>query len=117
MDAVQILGQLNDPTAVPALIKALERYNRDVPFAILVTRILSRLGDARALSALRPLTTGRDYRLMQAAREATQIIEARIVLLRPSHEPTPQEIVLLRATRTEVHIEPELLLRAGETPA
>jgi hypothetical protein len=116
VDAVQILRQLNDPTALPALLKALERYNRDVPFAILVAETLGRFGDTRALSTLRPLTTGRDYRLMQTARQATQIIEAKSVLLRPSHEPPPQEQILLRAAQPGATVDAGVLLRAGETP-
>jgi HEAT repeat protein len=116
LEAVHILRQLNDPTAVPALIKALARYNRDVPFVIAVIQTLSQLGDTRAVPALRPFTTDRHYDLMRVARQATQAIEAKSVLLRPSGEPGTAYMALLRAAQPDAPSETITLLRAGMGP-
>jgi hypothetical protein len=120
LEAVMILRQLNDPTAVPALLKALDRYNRDVPFAITVIETLGEFGDPRAVPVLHALTAGRHYGLMRAARQTTEAIEAKSALLRSSSEPLSAAArssrTLLRAAQPQLHPDTAALLRAGERP-
>jgi hypothetical protein len=121
LDAVLILRQLNDPTAVPALLKALERYDRDVPFVMEVVETLAHIGDTRAVPALRALTVGRHYNLMRNARLATQTIEAKSILLRPCNQPLHvverTSRTLLRGAQPQCSPDTGILLRAGERPS
>ncbi len=110
--AVQMLAQMNDHTAVPALVRALERYKEDGPFVEMVVRVLGQMGDERALPALKGLTRGRHLSLMQAAREAVQAMEPRTVLLRSSSAPGGEESVLLRPARGSHTGDSQRLLRA-----
>jgi len=112
-----ILNELNDPTAVPALLKALRRYNRDVPFVIEVIETLGRLGDSRAVPALQPFTSGRHYGLMHSARQAAESIQAKSVLLRPSGIPRAGVAALLMSAQPDAQTETTALLRAGPGPA
>src|SRR5687768_6268571 len=82
MEALERLGDLGDRTAVPALVGAVERYSSDGRFLEAAVGVLRRLGDERAIPALRGLTTGRHYTLMAAAREAVAELEPRSSLLR-----------------------------------
>jgi hypothetical protein len=120
LDAVRILRDLKDPSAAPALLKALDRYSRDVPFVIEVIETLVCLGDPRAVPALRALTVGRHYDLMRVARRAVETLEAQAILLRPCEQPrhvTAQSSrLLLRAAHPHSCPEPGILLRAGERP-
>jgi hypothetical protein len=82
MEAVERLGDLRDRTAVPALVRAVERYRTDARLLEVLVGVLRRLGDERAIPALRSLTSGRHLSLMQAAREAVAELEPKSVLLR-----------------------------------
>ncbi|HZO88427.1 MAG TPA: HEAT repeat domain-containing protein [Chthonomonadaceae bacterium] len=115
MEAVTILDALQDTTAVPALMRVLELYPDDVPFLLAVVGTLERLGDPRALPALRPLTFNHHYTLMQAAHKAIAAIEPRSVLLRPGTAPVPAADTLLRPAAAHVPAEaPHTLLRASQ---
>jgi hypothetical protein len=111
--AVEMLGQMNDRTAVPALVRVIEKYREDGPFVEQVVRVLGRMGDDRALPTLKALTSGRHHSLMQAAREAVEAIEPRSVLLRSSSAPVVQANTLLRPARGSQTEDSERLLRAG----
>jgi HEAT repeat protein len=63
LEAAERLGDLNDRSAVPALIRAASRYNDDGPFLEVVVRSLAALGDERALPTLRRLCSGRHHSL------------------------------------------------------
>lgn len=120
LEAVLILRQLNDLSALPALLKALDRYNHDVPFVMEVVVTLAHLGDSRAVPALRALTVGRHYDLMRAARQATETIEAKSILLRPCDQPGhwthSSSCMLLRPAHPYSSPDTGILLRAGERP-
>lgn len=116
-EAVRVLGMLNDPTAVPALARALERYDKDTRFLEAAIEVLAQFGDARALPALRRLTTDHSYSVMQAARQAIAAIEPKSVLLRSSASPATTSKVLLRpASASAPPTEPQTLLRPGVSP-
>ena len=72
MEALSRLGDLGDRTAVPAVVRAVERYSSDGRFLEAAVGVLRRFGDERAIPALRGLTSGRHYSLMSAAREARE---------------------------------------------
>ncbi|HZP81685.1 MAG TPA: HEAT repeat domain-containing protein [Chthonomonadaceae bacterium] len=118
IEAVRILGLLDDPTAVPALTRALERYDKDARFLEAAIPVLAQLGDARALPALRRLTTDHSYAVMQAARQAIAAIEPKSVLLRSSASPATISDTLLRPVSTSAPpAEPYILLRPGVSSA
>lgn len=110
--AVASMGCMNDRTAVPALIRAIERYKEDGPFLEQVVKVLGEMGDDRALPVLRTLTNGRHHSLMQAAREAIGMIEPKSVLLRGSSAPEAQKNSLLRPAGGGRNGDSERLLRA-----
>ena len=112
LEAVSILRQLGDTTAVPALRKALVRYDKDVPFALAVVETMTALRDPRALPALRPLTAGRHYRLMQAARQAIDALEAKSTLLRITSMPAETGLLLRAVHGSRQPAEERQLLRA-----
>lgn len=112
LEAVRTLCLLNDASAVPALHKALERHNDDVPFVMEIVETLAALEDPRALSALRLLTSGRHYRLMEAARRAVSAIEAKSSLLRGASAPVQKTDALLRPAKACAAEEADQLLRS-----
>jgi hypothetical protein len=117
LDATQTLGELNDVTAVPALVHALEVYERDAAFLEVAVSTLGRLGDARALPALHRLTGGRNASLMQAARRAIEAIEPKTALLRASSAPASNRDVLLRpAGSGPLPAARNMLIRASRAP-
>lgn len=69
---------------------------------------------AERLTALRPLTTGRNAALMQAARRAVAALEPKSVLLRAGVAPTAEPESLLRAAATPSSGDSERLLRASK---
>ncbi|HLK60279.1 MAG TPA: HEAT repeat domain-containing protein [Chthonomonadaceae bacterium] len=111
-EAAELLGELGDRSAVPALLRAMECYPTDVPFLLKVVQSLQQLGDMRAVPALRELTTGRHYGLMTAAWEAIEAIEPQSVLLRSASEPPGNREELLRPARHMGSSEACYLLRA-----
>ena len=106
--AAELLGEMNDRTAVPALVRAIRRNRRDGGFLEAAVRSLAHLGDDRALPVLRELTSGHHYGLMKAAREAVAAIEPASVLLRA----TPESEGLLRPAGRGGNSESQHLLRA-----
>src|SRR5262249_18046066 len=119
LEAVAILEMLNDRSAVPALLRALERYPKDAPFQQAVVKVLAQLDDPRALPALRALTHDRNYALMQAAREAIAVIAPKAELLRGASVPGSAARTLLRPVPRAVARESQHLLRplvAEQTP-
>ena len=113
IEAVRILVFLNDASAVPALIRAAERYDQDVPFLMEVVTALRHFNDPRALPTLRGLTEGRHYGLMQAARRAADSLEPCYMLLRPSEAPDAASDILLRPAAAPPPADPKTLLRAA----
>ena len=113
LKAVRRLGDLNDRTAVPALMKAARRYDADGPLLEAVVRALSKLGDVRALPLLRELSQGRHMTLMQEARAAVSAIEPRTILLRPSSGSEDVSDRLVRAI--EPSTAEQLLRPTGDT--
>ena len=112
IEAVSIMVLLNDATAVPALIRAAERYETDVPFLFAVVAALRHFDDPRALPVLNRLTTGRHYGLMQAAKQAIEQVEPRQTLLRASAAPVALPDSLLRPASAPPAADPSTLLRA-----
>lgn len=86
--AAKMLGELNDVSAVPALIRAAERHGQDGHFLEVVVKSLDKIGDSRAVPLLRKLSTGHHHYLMSVARQALERIEPASVLLRPAQEST-----------------------------
>lgn len=115
-EAARLLGELNDRAAVPALIRALDRNLDDLSFRITVIHSLAYLGDERALPALRRLTTGHTYSLMEAARKAVSVIEQQSVLLRAGSAPSARANELLRPASGSPTAPPRQLLRASDGP-
>ena len=113
IEAVRIMVLLNDPTGVPALIRAAERYEKDVPFLFEVVKALRHYDDPRALPLLRRLTEGRHYGLMQSARQTLEQMEARQHLLRASVAPASSSGSLLRPAPSPAPSDPQTLLRAS----
>jgi len=112
IEAVGIMVNLNDATVVPALIRAAERYEMEVPFLFAVVAALRHFDDPRALPVLHRLTAGRHYGLMQAAKQAIQQLEPRQTLLRASAAPAASPDSLLRSASAPPAADPTLLLRA-----
>ncbi len=114
IEAVQIMVLLNDSTAVPALIRAAERYESEVPFQFAIVAALRHFDDPRALPLLRRLTADRHYGLMQAARQAIETLEPRQMLLRAACAPAVAPESLLRpAAAAPPPADPQTLLRAS----
>lgn len=112
LTAIERLGDLNDRTAVPALLRCVKRYRNDGPFLEAVVRLLGNLGDERALPILRELSHGRHIRLMEEARAAVAAIEPRTTLLRPSASARANAgDHLLRPAHSSENSGPEILLR------
>jgi HEAT repeat protein len=110
LTGAQWLGSYNDRSAVPALLKAIERYN-DEPTLLHVVRSLARLEDSRALPALRDLTRHPNPAVAEAAQTAVAALEPKAALLRPSSGPTPDDESLLRPTYSAGDTPQEHLLR------
>jgi HEAT repeat protein len=108
--AVDLLSQMQDVTAVPALLKAAERYDGDPPFVEAVVEALHALGDGRSVPALRRLSRGRNMSLMAAARAALEDIEPKSRLLRSAAGP-PAAPTLLRPAGHDKEASSEVLLR------
>jgi len=106
----ELLGELGDPTASPALLRALARYNTDVWFSEAAVNALAKLGDARALPALRRLSHGRNAGLMMDARAAVSAIEPQVTLLRSASAP---EEALLRPAASSRDLDAQRLLRTA----
>jgi HEAT repeat protein len=107
--AVTRLADLNDPTAVPALLKCVSRYRGDGPFLEAVVGTLGKLGDDRALPALRELSRGRHLSLMREARAAIEAIEPKSRLLRAAAASPDAGDRLLRPCRSESTSSEQLL--------
>jgi HEAT repeat protein len=115
--SAECLGDSGNPTAVPVLLQAIERYERDAHFVEIAVKSLTRLGDVRALPTLRRLTHDRNLALMTAARYAIASIEPKVVLLRASSAPSfPHHQELLRPLVHTGSTEPEELLRVSASP-
>ena len=112
IEAVSIMVNLNDATVVPALIRAAERYETEVPFLFVVVEALRHFNDPRALPVLNRLTAGRHYGLMQAAKQAIEQLEPRQTLLRASAAPAASAGSLLRPASAPPTADPTTLLRA-----
>ncbi|GEM_PF-2979888 len=112
--SAECLGESNNPAAVPVLLQAIERYDRDAHFVEIAVKSLTRLGDERALPTLRRLTHDRNLALMMAARYAIASIEPKVVLLRASSAPVvPHRQELLRPLVHMGNTEPQELLRVA----
>ena len=116
IEAATLLGEIHDCRAVPALIRAIERHPSDPLFLQAAVEALGRLGDSRALPALYPLTTGRNFSLMEAARQAVDSIEPKAVLLRAGTAPPAETGTLLHPLNTPHVDRAENLLHAYEEP-
>ncbi len=114
LEAAERLGDLNDTSAVPALLRAVERYRDDGPFLEVVVQSLGRLRDPRALPALRTLSSGRHRALMERARAALAQIEPQATLLRGAESPPARAEGLLRPASPGDSTEPERLLRSSQ---
>ena len=112
IEAVHIMILLDDATVVPALIRAAERYEKDVPFLFAVIEALRHFDDPRALPLLRRLSADRHYGLMQAARQGIEKLEPRQTLLRASAAPAVSPDSLLRPAAAPAATDPQTLLRA-----
>lgn len=114
MLSAECLGETGSPTAVPVLLQAIERYERDAHFVETAVKALMRLGDVRSLPTLHRLTHDRNLALMTAARQAVAVIEPRVVLLRASAAP-PQvrRSELLRPLQHTGATEPNEMLRVA----
>ncbi len=113
VEGLELLAEFNDPSCMPALIRAVDLYPEDVPFLVQIVNLMGQLGDARALPVLRKLSHNRHHALIQAAQKAIDVIEPRSVLLRAGSAPTSTPDTLLRAAMpvsSPVHA--ETLLRA-----
>ena len=94
-----MLLQMNDPTAVPALIRAAERYKKDALLLQAIAEALAALKDPRGLQTLRRLSHGHNASLMLTARQAVSDLEERAVLLRSAEkESVPNRILLSPAS-------------------
>jgi HEAT repeat protein len=113
VEAAERIGHLNDRSAVPSLLRAVARYKDDGPFLEVVVHSLTQLGDERALSTLRRLSSGRHQSLMQAARNAVASIEPGVTLLRNADGPRAAAQGLLRPVSAEKATFPSQLLRAS----
>ena len=113
IEAAHIMILLNDATCVPALIRAAERYETEVPFLLTVVSALRHFDDPRALPVLNRLTAGRHYGLMQAAKQAIEQLEPRQTLLRASAAPAASPESLLRPVSAPPISDPSTLLRAS----
>ena len=84
LQAVDLLRDLGDASAVPALIRAIQRYRDDPRLLESIVIALDALGDPRAVPAIRPLSHGRNQSLMAAARNALATLQPGGSLLRPA---------------------------------
>lgn len=80
--AAELLGELGDRTAVPALAHAAERYHGDGAFVESAIWALQRLGDPRAVRTLERLATCGQERAESAAAHALISLQPRGELLR-----------------------------------
>jgi HEAT repeat protein len=119
LEAARLLGELEDRTAVPGLLRAMERSPRDAHFLEAAVVALARLGDPRALPALNALARNHNHSLMAAARQAIDAIEPQAILLRGAPGPAPAAPnTLLRPAGTCEGMEASHeLLRAGQDDA
>ncbi len=118
MQAIEVLRQINDPTAVPTLLHALDRFSKDIPYRIAIVNLLGQLGDNRALPALRKLARARSLPLQFAAQQAISAIEPHAVLLRASESPAGSfsasaQSLLRPAMPMKVQDDAEMQLRAS----
>lgn len=118
MQAIEVLSQLNDPTAVPALIRAIHGFPKDTQYTVAIVNLLGKLGDSRALSALEKLAVRRSLPLQFAARQAIAVIEPHAVLLRASDSPSASipaasQSLLRPAMPLKAQDDAEMLLRAA----
>ena len=111
MAAAKLLGEMNDPTAVPALIRAAQRYGKDVPLLQAVVEALGRIHDPRGLDTLKRLSRGHTAALMLAARQAASELEDRAVLLRSAASGSTDDTRLLVPARANAKQETQALLR------
>lgn len=114
MRAVELLRDMRDTSAVPALARAIQRYDHDPRLLQALVEAVGALGDPRALPAVRPLAHGRNQSLMEAARRALARLEPHATLLRPVENGHTAEISLLRPAISSAS-PPETLLRAEHT--
>lgn len=115
--SAECLGEIGNQAAVPVLLQAIERYERDAHFVEIAVKSLTRLGDVRALPTLRRLTHDRNLALMTAARYAIASIEPKVVLLRASSAPAvPYRQELLRPLVYAGSTKPQELLRVSVSP-
>ncbi len=115
--AAECLGESGNPAAVPVLLQAIERFERDAHFVEIAVKSLTQLGDIRALPTLRHLTHDRNLALMTAAKYAIASIEPKVVLLRASSAPAvSMRQELLRPISHSGKTEPKELLRVAATP-
>ena len=115
--SAECLGEIGNAAAVPVLLQAIERYERDAHFVEVAVKSLTHLGDERALPTLRRLTHDRNLALMTAARYAIASIEPKVVLLRASSAPVVvhhQE--LLRPLAHAGSTKPQEMLRVSASP-
>ena len=115
--AAECLGEGGNLAAVPVLLQAIERYERDAHFVEIAVKSLTCLGDERALPTLRRLTHDRNHALMTAAKHAVALIEPKTVLLRASS--APRVVVRQELLRPVAHTgttEPQELLRVSVSP-
>lgn len=108
LTSIQRLGDLNDYTAVPALLKVIDKYSTDGPLMETVVVVLGKLADERALPGLHRLSHGRHQSLMEAARDAVAAIEPKSILLRPAVDKNEH---LLRSSNSAGEADSALLLR------
>jgi HEAT repeat protein len=112
--AAECLGNVKHSAAVPVLLKAIERYDRDAIFVEAAVKSLMKLGDVRCLPTVRRLSHDRNLSLMTAARQTVAAIEPKIVLLRASAAPTvTNRSQLLRPHCHAGESEPAELLRVA----
>jgi hypothetical protein len=118
--AAEKLGEAGDPSAVPALMNALEDVV-DVQSpqwreaAIALVQALEKIGDRRALPLLYRLENVRGIGLIPAIRHAIAAIEPQTSLLRPGKmQDAPQ--TLLRPAASAEH-NPATLMRPAEQDA
>ena len=113
VEGLELLAAFNDPSCLPALIRAVDLYPEDVPFLVQIVNLMGQLGDAHALPVLRKLSHNRHHALTLAAQQAIDVIEPRSVLLRAGNAPVAAPDMLLRAAMPTVSSAPsEMLLRA-----
>ena len=104
------LGALNDNTAVPCLLKAIDRNGRDPVLVEALVRTLEKVGDERAIDTLKILSKGRNQSLMQAAKAAIAAIEPHGTLLRSASPSVDQSNLLKPINPTDSGVTRELLI-------